>query len=125
MALLTAEQVKQGEQYKFVDVEVPEWGGSVRLRALSAADALGFLDFAKKPGNTNMAMLEIIRMCAVDESNNRLFASNDELQSKSLFVLLRLQREAIALNGFKREVGELLKNVLSGAAPEGSPIASL
>jgi hypothetical protein len=42
MSLLTAEQILASRPWPTEEVEVPEWGGSVRVRALSATEIDAF-----------------------------------------------------------------------------------
>lgn len=99
---LSAAAILAAEDRPIVDVDVPEWGGEVALRAMSAAAAIDFLE-ETQTGNAKKTdgMVKIIQQCAVDESGRALFTVEDleKLREKSLPVLLRLQDAALKLNG--------------------------
>lgn len=105
------------------DVDVPEWDGVVRLRTLTAAEAIKFSEGVRK-GEENAA-IRILLLSAVNEDGTPLFLDEDipELKKKSMKVMLRLQRAALRLNGLSG--GELTeaKNVSSEAKPGASPTA--
>lgn len=81
-------------------VEVPEWNAVVRLRVLTAGEALKLQSILNAPQKSNSAMLHVVMMCAVRKDGSPLFTETqiNRLKEKSLKVLLRLQREALELN---------------------------
>lgn len=107
--LLTAEEILAASDLATVDVEVPEWGGTVRLRQLSAGETITFSEAAS--GNKKLGTVKLIAMSAVDESGNRLFTDKqvEALKSKSIKIFVKLQKIALELNGFT-EKEEALKN---------------
>lgn len=94
-AILSASDV----EYK--EVNVPEWGGTVRLRSLSALESQTFAENFKKGDKDGQVRLII--MSAVDEHGDPLFTEADiaALQKKSMKVVLRLQNAAMELNGLR------------------------
>lgn len=100
-------------------VEVPEWGGSVRLKVLSAAerDAFEASTVTTKGGKQkpNLANLRarLVSRCIVDEDGNRVFESGDvaRLGNKSSRALDRLFTKCQELNGFSdKDVEELTED---------------
>jgi len=85
MALLTKEQILTADDLKSVDVEVPEWGGSVRVRALTGADRDSIQSLFINPDGTkkdisqvmNVMKLHAIGKSMVDESGARLFTDDE------------------------------------------------
>lgn len=110
--LLGASDIVGKEDFEYREVEVPEWGGMVRLRVISAAEAIQFTEFVKGESKKN-AMLKIVALCLCDANGKRLFDDSklQTLGSKNLKVLMRLQTESLELNGMtskkKDEVDEL------------------
>ncbi len=59
-----------------IEVEVPEWGGSVMVRKLSVAD-LDRYYAAVKDVNTERSRATVLAQALCDASGNRLFGDND------------------------------------------------
>lgn len=105
--VLSASDIVGKEDFEYKDIEVAEWGGIVRLRVMTAAEAIQFTEDMKGQSRKN-AMLKIVALCAVDATGKRMF-TDDKVQTlgqKNLKVLMRLQREAIELNGLKPDKNE-------------------
>lgn len=83
--------------------DVPEWGGKIRLRAMSAGVAIEFASNIE--ANPKEGLIEILRLCAVDEDNNPLFTKKeaDGLREKSMQVFMRLQSVCLEINGMKTD----------------------
>lgn len=100
---LIPSEIMSADDLQPEDVHVPEWGGYVKLRPLTAAEALQFTDAAKKDKeNSN---LRILVMSAITPEGSPLFTLADvkQLQQKSLRAIMRIQRAALRLNGLKEE----------------------
>lgn len=117
MALLNFEQILEADDMKIIDVEVPEWGGSIRLRSLTGAERDAFEAESvqvDKAGNPIAAPPEnfrakLIAKCAIKEDGTKLFASKmavTALGGKSAAVLTRLAFECQKLNGMTEEAVE-------------------
>jgi len=111
--MLTREQILAADDLRFVDVDVPEWGGSVRIRTMTArerqkyqamiADAKG-----KMPGNF---MEQYVSVCAVDDHNKALFTSDDlvALGNKNAVALNRVFEACIELNAASKDSVDAIK----------------
>lgn len=92
-----------------VEVEVPEWGQTIRLATLSAQQAAEFnakqitfnADGTRKVNNEAIygRPYLLVAACAVDADGKRLF-TDKEAGAKSVRVINRLYEIAAALNGF-------------------------
>lgn len=96
------------------DVPVPEWGGDVRIRELTAGDAAEFGNKVTK-GEDKEAMIVWIIGSAVDEEGNPLFEDTPDtraaLAKKGASAIMRLGNAVLKLNGLlKEEVKEQEKN---------------
>jgi hypothetical protein len=128
MSLLTREAILTAADMPHQEVPVPEWGGQVRVKSLTAKEqndfAQGF-EYEKhgsrlrlKPGQNYGPRLVVL--CAVDADGSALFGDGDvvTLAGKSGKAVARLVEAIQKLNGMsEEEQEEIEKN--SGAAPSG------
>lgn len=111
---LSREAILAADDLGFEDVAVPEWGGTVRIRALSGTERDKFE--ASIAGNGKRLRLDNVRAklvvtCAVDAEGNPLFGTADivQLGRKSAAALDRVFEAAKKLSGLTDEdVDELL-----------------
>lgn len=111
MALLTAAQILAAPDVKFEDVEVPEWGGSVRIGTLTAAqrDRYDLLMFKRHKGEADCSIrAAMVAMAAVDEAGAPLFSPDQlaELERKNGEVIARLWSVARRINQVGQEAQE-------------------
>jgi hypothetical protein len=99
---------------KMVDLEVPEWSGSVKLRVMTGTERDRFeSEFVGGNKNVEMVRAKLVAKCLCDEDGERLFTEQEipELGEKSAAVLDRLFSECMRLNRFtKDDVDDLAKN---------------
>lgn len=108
---LTAAEILASNDLETADLEVPEWGGTVRFRVMRASEAIKFQETLNSPAKKN-AWVKLLALCAVDADGNRLFtdAQMDVLKEKSTAVFLRMQKFLLTLNGFTEGSGDGAKN---------------
>ena len=101
------------------DVDVPEWGGVVRVRGLTASqrDAFEAASLQGKGKNTSVNLhnlrARLVALCIVDGDGNQLFAERDVhvLGQKSAAAIDRIYDTATRLSGIgENDVEELTKN---------------
>ena len=111
MALLGRDQILGAVDLEHVDVDVPEWGGTVRVRMMTGAERDAFeaatvVRHGKKV-ETNLANIRarLVALCVVDEKGERLFSEADAeaLGKKSGSALGRVFEAAQRLNGLTEE----------------------
>lgn len=125
-------QVFDTEDRIFEDVEVPEWGGVVRVRSLMGAEKDAFeasvlvtkrvgKRLVQQPSYVNVRA-KLVAQCVVDEDGQRLFGDEDipALGRKSAAALDRIVEVAKRLNRMSEDdldelVGDL-KNDPPGAS---------
>jgi len=119
MKILTKDQILNAQDIEMQEVDVPEWGGPVRLKTATARDRdnLDRILFPK-PGVRNLDHFRarVVAMCVVDEAGNKIFTDEDVplLSEKSATAIDRLFPTAQRLSGFSTaEVGEIAKNLLT------------
>lgn len=119
MALLTKEQIIASEDLKYEDVEVPEWGGSVRVTAMSGTARDAFDDTLVKVVGEKVEQdlgnyrAKVCAACIVGEDGNRMFSAKEVavLGRKSSAALGRVFDVADRLNGLSaRSVEAEAKN---------------
>lgn len=119
MALLSREAILQAQDLPTEDVEVPEWGGTVRVRGLTGAERDAFeQSIVEQRGKSTRMNLKNIRaklvaLTVVDEQGNRVFTDEDAelLGKKSASALDRIFAVAQRLSGLRPEdVEELAGN---------------
>jgi hypothetical protein len=110
-SLLSAADILGAEDLVPVEVDVPEWGGTIRIRPLSAAEALTFIESLKK--RQEEGAMRILIASAIDAAGKQLFTEADvhRLKAKSLRALMRVQNAAMQLNGLSEAAAATAKNV--------------
>jgi len=130
---LSKNQIISAIDDRYEDVEVPEWGGTVRVKAMSGVEKDAFeasVTTIRRNGNKveQRPNLENVRAkllahCIVDESGALIFDDDDiaALGSKSSAALDRVVDVAKRLNrmtnGAIQELSETLKNGQPAAGP--------
>lgn len=113
--ILTRDQILKSDDLKVELVNVPEWGGTVRIRELRAWEREQFEKRIAATGGTGAGQIAktlgdlratLVGSCLVDEDNQRLFAENDikALNEKSSSVIIRLFGICSRLSGISQEV---------------------
>jgi len=98
---LSKDQILGAVDFKYEEIEVPEWGGSVRLRGLSAAERDEFeASVGVTQDLTNMRARLVVN-CLIDEDGNRLFKNSEAkaLGEKNATVMNRLFDKCRELSG--------------------------
>lgn len=121
MGLLGIDDVLPISDREYVDVEVEEWQGTVRLAVMSAAAREEWEDFIRAGavteevnGETRLVKLPpnatatLIALCWIDEEGRRITDKEKvaALGEKSRAVLERLYRVAAKLNALREEDAE-------------------
>lgn len=126
---LTKEQILGADDLKVEIVNVPEWGGEVHVRSMTAADRDEYeqsMVASRGPDeNANMRNIRarLVVVCAVDEAGKRLFADADidALGAKGAKAVQRVFKVASRLNALTgADVDDLAKNSGAGHS-EDSP----
>ncbi|MGQ5580925.1 hypothetical protein [Streptomyces sp. ECR3.8] len=113
MALLSKDQITAADDRKWEDVDVPEWGGTVRLVGMSGSErnayqsSLVVMGSNGKPQRLNMSdqLAKLVAKCLVGEDGQRLFSDNEvkALGAKNGAVLDRLGDICQRLSGLRKE----------------------
>lgn len=122
MALLTKEQIWAADDLKWEDVQVPEWGGAVRVKTLTGAERDQYeADSVKMEGNRRKMVgnlrARLVALCVINEDGTPMFTRADvmKLGQKSAPALDRVFEVAARLNAMSDEdMDDLAGNSESG-----------
>lgn len=98
------------------DVDVPEWGGAVRVATISGAERDQFESGVRNPnGKMDMSNIRarLVALACVDDQGAKLFTASDaaELGQKNAAALDRVFSVAMKLAGLRAEdVEDLTEN---------------
>ena len=131
LKLLNADEILGKDDSQYEDVDVPEWGGTVRVRSLTADERDAFDESITKlsgngKGQTREIIMKGIRAklvsrSLIDDKGDRLFtdAQVETLGKKNATVLDRLFAIAQRLSGLSKDDVEKLAGK-SAPAPSAS-----
>lgn len=109
---LDARSVLSADDFQYADVDCPEWGGSVRVRGLTAGERSSVQRKIKANDQQDLEVTVVI-FGTVDQNGDRLFTKNerDQLKQKSNAVITRIAKRILELSGGDDEsVSETQKN---------------
>lgn len=115
--LLGKDQILAAEDLPYRDVEIPEWGGTVRVRTMTGGERDAFeASLYEKVGEELKYRREhfrakLLSKVIVDDKGARLFSDKDieQLSGKSARALNRLFDVAQEINGISREEQDDIK----------------
>lgn len=118
--LLTREQILSAPRKTEV-VEVPEWGGSVRVRELLGTDFETFEEL-RSSGSYVQALAHVAQCCIVDDEGNRLFGPEDtpQLAAQPMGALVRVADAVQRLSNITPEGIEIARKNLHNSPGAGS-----
>lgn len=102
--MLTRDQILSVSDSRRIEVQVPEWGGSVFVRSITAAERDAFESEQWDPDEKRMDFTNqrarYCALCVCDDRGSRLFTSDDAiaLGAKSSAALDRVYNAAVKLN---------------------------
>ena len=107
MTLLSKSQIFEVDDRKYEDVEVPEWGGTVRIRGLSGTERDAYEASIDKVVNGKPVRdmrnfrARLVALAAINEDGSPLFDQNEvaALAKRSSVALSRLFDVACSLSG--------------------------
>ena len=119
METLNKESILAANDSRIETVDVPEWGGVVRVKTMTGTERDAFDQMvlegrgSDKAANIRNFRSKICVCCICDGDGNRLFANGDVdiVGKKSSIVLDRISESASKLNALgRKDIEELEKN---------------
>ena len=102
---LNRDQIFEAEDTVFLEVDAPEWGGTVRVKSLEVGELLRLAKVMEPVVRTGVfppaVLMDIVKTTAVDDFGEMLFTEQshlDQLMKRNAAVVLRVARRAIKLN---------------------------
>ena len=114
---LSRDTILNAEDLKSEDIDVPEWGGKMRLREMTGADREEYAEAVS--GRASHYREALIAFSAIDAQGNRVFTIEDveALSRKSDRAIQRLAEAATRLSGIGRAAVE---DARKNSSPEPS-----
>ena len=127
MTLLNFDDIVASQDKEYEDVDVPEWGGTVRIATMSGEDRdrweLSMMqadDSSERGFKLNFdaySRVRLVAMCLVDDNFNRIFVTKEQIEKlsqKSGKVMDLLYDVAQRVNGItESDIDDLEKNSVS------------
>ena len=117
--LLSADAVWAADDLVWEDIPIPEWTpdfvegvgdpSCLRLRIMTAKEAIDFAKAMENPNNERSAIVRGVMKTAIDEEGKLLFTGSgdfDKLLGKSLGPYKRIRKVFFKLNGFGTDEDE-------------------
>ena len=105
---LNAESILAAEDFKYAEVDCPEWGGTVRVGSLSGGQRAQITQRVNDKQLDELDELLAVMAC-VDEDGSRIFTNKDiaSLKKKSAAVVTRIAKKVLEISGIGNEAGEV------------------
>lgn len=111
--LLNKESIFAAKDLSYKEVEIPQWGGSVRIKVMSIAEQIEFERLNKSKKDDSDLVFALLSQCCVDADGNHLFNKDDvkNLNEKSSAPVLHLFKACLELNEMaKSDLDKQAKN---------------
>ncbi|MDR6447484.1 hypothetical protein J2794_003600 [Paraburkholderia terricola] len=98
--MLTKEQIFAARDLQTEDVDVPEWGGAVRITVMGGKARDALMEALAEPQTTSRFQSLVLASTVVDDGGAPVFTAKDveQLSEKNTEVLTRLVSVAMRLN---------------------------
>ena len=102
---LSAESILNADDFRYEDVDCPEWGGTVRVRSLSGGQRSIITQKVQDKELEELEELLVVMGC-VDENGERIFTNKDieKLKKKANTPIARISRKIMGLSGIGNAV---------------------
>jgi hypothetical protein len=107
---LTRQEILSANDLVYKDIPIKEWGGTVRIKSLTARDLSVYQ--AQKSNDTDKALAQMVILSVVGPDNQPLFTADDidQLVEKNSDVIIRIANEINQLNKL-RSIEENAENL--------------
>jgi hypothetical protein len=104
---LTRESIlNAAAKLRYKDVTIPEWGGKIRVKAMSSRDYVEYVEDWPENPELDEIYARLVVCCAYDENNNRLFTMEDKPILRESFYrpMTEIGKLAIDVNEMGKDV---------------------
>jgi len=116
--MLNLDQILNIDDAKFEEIEIPEWGDSVRVKAMTSGERDKYMKLISDKTHNGKVDIQnvtakLVIMTVVNEDNKLMFNDGhlDMLNKKSAKVLERIGKVALKLAGLDaKDINEAVKN---------------
>lgn len=122
--LVNPEEILALDDFTFADVQVPEWGGKVRVRSLSGAQRGVVQNLVKKNATEGIEELLVVMAVVDPESGKRVFtkAHLEALKAKSSAPVTLIAKKVMEISGITEAKTEDAEKNLEKTQSEDSLI---
>lgn len=128
LKLLTRDEILAAADVQEETVQVPEWGGAVRIVGLTGSERDQYEAWIiqgkgkNRDVNLRQSRAKLVMMCAKDAEGKRLFDEADliRLGAKSALAMQRVFDVAAALSGLDEDALEKIQDDLGNALSDDS-----
>lgn len=95
MALLNFENIKNADDLPSKVINIPEWGGDIKIRILSLGERLELDEEFENKKEIDI-LVKWIAKCCVDDNNNPVFTTEEQIKvltQKNGDVIMRIFKE--------------------------------
>ena len=119
MALLNRDAILNAQDVATKEVDVPEWGGMIRVRSMTVSERNEFARRAASSEEKTSVGAWLVTLLAIDESGNRLFKAEDieELEKRNFKAVDTVVNAILEVN----QIGD---KEVEAAEKKSSPIPS-
>lgn len=118
---LTKTRISEFSHVEFKDLEVPEWGGVIRLRRMDVKDRLGLSESIQKHEDSLMFMVKVVAYTMVDAEGRRIYGDED-LETLLALDLEPIKRIYDASMEFSKLRGEDFEEAVKNSGPSQSAV---
>lgn len=113
---LTAESILNADDFRYADIDCPEWGGTVRVRSLSGGQRSIITQRVQDKELEDLEETLAVMGC-VNEDGERIFTNKDvdKLKKKSNTPIARIAKKIMELSGIGN-AGEAVENAKKNSA---------
>lgn len=105
--ILNADSILAASDLKIQDINVPEWGGVVRIREFNLAMREQFSAYCQEHQGRGV-LAYVVALSLIDESGNPLFSIEDisKIEQKNPSIIDKICAAAMTLNGLAFQAEE-------------------
>ncbi|MFI5223668.1 MAG: hypothetical protein ACHQX3_05380 [Nitrospirales bacterium] len=123
--LLSMEEIGNATDVEFQVIQMPEWGGAVRIGSITAEDIVEWNESNSDPAAKRLAGIRLVVQSMVDKDGKRIGTPKavDVLKKRSAASINKLVEKVLVLNKLNAKGLEEVKNGSGEVTSVASPTA--